>query len=112
MKLGRNEPCHCGSGKKYKYCHYEEDRAAETAALREAAEQAAADADDSEGEAGEEPASDERGAARAESTGRRKHDGSRFMRGSSRGGGGGAQGQTDSGGGRTSRTTRGAQRGG
>ena len=21
-KLGRNEPCHCGSGKKYKKCHY------------------------------------------------------------------------------------------
>jgi preprotein translocase subunit SecA len=20
-KLGRNEPCHCGSGKKYKQCH-------------------------------------------------------------------------------------------
>jgi hypothetical protein len=19
--VGRNEPCHCGSGKKYKYCH-------------------------------------------------------------------------------------------
>ncbi len=21
-KLGRNDPCHCGSGKKYKHCHY------------------------------------------------------------------------------------------
>jgi preprotein translocase subunit SecA len=21
-KLGRNDPCHCGSGKKYKRCHY------------------------------------------------------------------------------------------
>jgi uncharacterized protein YecA (UPF0149 family) len=20
-KLGRNDPCHCGSGKKYKQCH-------------------------------------------------------------------------------------------
>ncbi|MGE6101794.1 SEC-C metal-binding domain-containing protein [Aeromonas salmonicida] len=20
-KIGRNEPCHCGSGKKYKHCH-------------------------------------------------------------------------------------------
>jgi len=20
-KLGRNEPCYCGSGKKYKHCH-------------------------------------------------------------------------------------------
>ena len=25
-RLGRNEPCHCGSGKKYKNCHYEADR--------------------------------------------------------------------------------------
>lgn len=24
---GRNEPCWCGSGKKYKHCHYEKDRA-------------------------------------------------------------------------------------
>ena len=23
--LGRNEPCHCGSGKKYKHCHMRED---------------------------------------------------------------------------------------
>jgi preprotein translocase subunit SecA len=27
-KLGRNDPCHCGSGKKYKHCHYREDQAA------------------------------------------------------------------------------------
>jgi hypothetical protein len=25
-KLGRNDPCWCGSGKKYKRCHWEEDR--------------------------------------------------------------------------------------
>ena len=25
-KLGRNEPCWCGSGKKYKKCHWEEER--------------------------------------------------------------------------------------
>ncbi|QSE96687.1 SEC-C metal-binding domain-containing protein [Fulvivirga lutea] len=24
-KPGRNEPCHCGSGKKYKHCHFKED---------------------------------------------------------------------------------------
>jgi len=24
-KIGRNEPCYCGSGKKYKHCHYDED---------------------------------------------------------------------------------------
>jgi hypothetical protein len=27
MELGRNEPCHCGSGKKYKKCHLEKDEA-------------------------------------------------------------------------------------
>ncbi|MCA9561086.1 MAG: SEC-C domain-containing protein, partial [Myxococcales bacterium] len=21
VKIGRNDPCHCGSGKKYKKCH-------------------------------------------------------------------------------------------
>jgi preprotein translocase subunit SecA len=26
-KLGRNDVCWCGSGKKYKHCHYKEDRA-------------------------------------------------------------------------------------
>ncbi len=26
-KLGRNDPCYCGSGKKYKNCHYREDQA-------------------------------------------------------------------------------------
>jgi len=35
--LGRNEPCWCGSGKKYKHCHYQEDRDNEMRALREAA---------------------------------------------------------------------------
>lgn len=24
--IGRNDPCHCGSGKKYKQCHYKQDR--------------------------------------------------------------------------------------
>jgi uncharacterized protein YchJ len=26
-KLGRNDPCHCGSGKKYKKCHLTADQA-------------------------------------------------------------------------------------
>lgn len=29
LKLGRNDPCHCGSGKKYKRCHLAEDEARE-----------------------------------------------------------------------------------
>lgn len=32
MKLGRNEPCHCGSGKKYKKCCLEKDEAEQRAA--------------------------------------------------------------------------------
>jgi uncharacterized protein YecA (UPF0149 family) len=27
-KIGRNDPCHCGSGKKYKNCHMKQDQAA------------------------------------------------------------------------------------
>lgn len=27
--IGRNEPCYCGSGKKYKHCHYKKDRQAQ-----------------------------------------------------------------------------------
>jgi hypothetical protein len=30
---GRNEPCHCGSGRKYKHCCLEKDDAASAAAL-------------------------------------------------------------------------------
>ena len=29
MKLGRNQPCHCGSGKKYKVCCLPKDQSAE-----------------------------------------------------------------------------------
>jgi hypothetical protein len=39
MKIGRNDPCHCGSGQKYKRCCCEKDEAARSAEL---AEQAAA----------------------------------------------------------------------
>jgi ElaB/YqjD/DUF883 family membrane-anchored ribosome-binding protein len=35
-KPGRNDPCPCGSGKKYKTCHATEDRASEAAAPPEA----------------------------------------------------------------------------
>jgi len=40
---GRNEPCHCGSGRKYKHCRLEKDEAQATAARAKAAA-AAADA--------------------------------------------------------------------
>jgi hypothetical protein len=32
-KLGRNDPCHCKSGKKYKHCCIEKDAAADSARL-------------------------------------------------------------------------------
>ena len=38
--LGRNEPCHCGSGKKYKQCCLAKDEAAERAARVKAEEKA------------------------------------------------------------------------
>jgi len=36
---GRNDPCHCGSGKKYKKCHADQDEAAASASLRKSAPQ-------------------------------------------------------------------------
>jgi SEC-C motif len=38
---GRNEPCHCGSGRKYKHCCLAKDDLAATAALAAAAAAAA-----------------------------------------------------------------------
>ncbi len=35
-RLGRNDPCWCGSGRKYKICHLEEDRSAKEATRQEA----------------------------------------------------------------------------
>ena len=96
MKLGRNDPCHCGSGKKYKYCHYEADRAAEAEALRKAAEERAkAEGDSALSEEDE------------EHHGHKHHGGSYFMRNS----GHGSHNKKASGGAETPRSTRGAQRG-
>lgn len=38
---GRNDPCHCGSGKKYKSCHQDKDEAAARAARAKAADKEA-----------------------------------------------------------------------
>jgi hypothetical protein len=38
--LGRNDPCHCGSGKKYKQCHLAEDEAKARTERTKAAEEA------------------------------------------------------------------------
>jgi hypothetical protein len=40
--LGRNEPCHCGSGRKYKQCCLVKDEAAEREARAKALEEAPA----------------------------------------------------------------------
>jgi hypothetical protein len=40
--LGRNEPCHCGSGKKYKQCCLDKDEAAAREARAKAAAETAA----------------------------------------------------------------------
>jgi uncharacterized protein YecA (UPF0149 family) len=37
---GRNEPCHCGSGKKYKQCHLDQDESEARAARAKMAEEA------------------------------------------------------------------------
>lgn len=49
MKTGRNDPCHCGSGKKYKHCCYEKDsvKHEEPVIEAEAAEPEADEDDDS-----------------------------------------------------------------
>jgi hypothetical protein len=44
VHLGRNEPCHCGSGRKYKQCCLDKDEAQARAARAEAAAAAAAPA--------------------------------------------------------------------
>ena len=41
---GRNEPCHCGSGRKYKHCCLEKDEAQAAAARAKAAAEAPAEA--------------------------------------------------------------------
>jgi hypothetical protein len=38
--LGRNDPCHCGSGRKYKQCHLAADEAAEREARAKARDEA------------------------------------------------------------------------
>ncbi len=59
MKLGRNDPCHCGSKQKYKKCHLPKDdaaKSAELAAAAAAAAQAKADAEAADKEKEEEAA--------------------------------------------------------
>jgi hypothetical protein len=55
MRLGRNDPCHCGSGKKYKKCHEAADAAKESAELSAAHAKAEAARLAAEAEAAENP---------------------------------------------------------
>ena len=55
MKLGRNDPCHCGSGNKYKKCCLPKDAAATTAKLLAEAAERQAEADRLAKEAEENP---------------------------------------------------------
>ena len=51
---GRNDPCHCGSGKKYKQCHLAQDEAAaREARAKEQAKEAEAAPAPAEGETAE-----------------------------------------------------------
>ena len=51
-QAGRNDPCPCGSGKKYKKCHRSEDEAAVSADLQQKRAEAeqAAEQEEAEGE--------------------------------------------------------------
>ena len=61
MKLGKNDPCHCGSGQKYKKCCHAKDDAARMAELN--ANAAAAKAAVAEEAPGDEAAIAKRAAA-------------------------------------------------
>lgn len=63
MKLGRNDPCHCGSGKKYKQCHLEKDEAKEREARAKAADKAAGEPAPAEAASGQSSRKQQRQAA-------------------------------------------------
>lgn len=53
-KIGRNDPCPCGSGKKYKHCCRDKDEAAERAAFAAARAAAAAEYEERQAQLGHE----------------------------------------------------------
>jgi hypothetical protein len=52
MKVGRNDPCPCGSGKKYKHCCYAKDSVKHDDPVVEAAETESEEPEDTEQEEG------------------------------------------------------------
>lgn len=72
MKVGRNDPCHCGSGKKYKHCCYAKDsEKSEVAVL----EPEPADQADEEASEEHEDAADRKERAREQRHGRQRFEG-------------------------------------
>jgi hypothetical protein len=69
---GRNEPCFCGSGRKYKQCCLAKDEAAAAKARAKAAKEAAKEAKEAK-EAAEAPAAAEGSAAPAAAPKHRTH---------------------------------------
>jgi hypothetical protein len=55
MSIGRNDPCHCGSGKKYKKCHEAADDAKKSAELEAAQAKIQADKEAADAEAAADP---------------------------------------------------------
>ncbi len=53
MKAGRNDPCPCGSGKKYKHCCYEKDSVKHEEPIIAAPETAVEASDDEQADAGQ-----------------------------------------------------------
>ena len=92
MKVGRNDPCPCGSGKKYKHCCYAKDsakQAEEAAAAAKAADEARSAESDEEGKpAPDDPHSHRKDRSRfeGETKGRSNAFNPRQNRGSQRGG--------------------------
>jgi len=58
MKLGRNDPCHCGSGNKYKKCCLAKDEAAVSAQMAAEAAKRQADAERARKDADEKASED------------------------------------------------------
>ncbi len=71
MKPGRNEPCHCGSGKKYKKCHEIADAATESAELAALQDKAEAAREAEQAEAAANPEAAEAAAVAAKKAGSR-----------------------------------------
>ncbi len=49
--LGRNDPCHCGSGKKYKHCHLAKDEEAARKTREKASDETATETSNAGGQA-------------------------------------------------------------